>query len=136
MTDTAIQQFQDLVDVCVADLEGQDEMFFHDSAMRTIIWYVGKAKSIVHYSAEIPTHQRTKFIEAVAGRQKIPVRRLQEAVAVYRREAQPSDSVMETAERIFQRHGNWSKALPAKPQKTEDKVEPVCGQCAIHCKYD
>lgn len=137
MTTNAIipaSHFEDAVSACVADLEGQDEMFFHDSAMRTIIWYVGKAKSIVHYSGAIQTSQRTKFIEAVAVRQKIPVRRLQEAVAVYRREAQPSDSVMETAERIFQRHGNWSKALPPKPEKAEEKVEPQCkGACPLHC---
>lgn len=128
-------QFEDAVSACVADLEGQDEMFFHDSAMRTIIWYVGKAKSIVHYAAEIRANEKTKFIEAVAVRQKIPVRRLQEAVAVYRRESQPSDSVMETAERIFQRHGNWSKALPPKPERAEEQVESACNrQCSMHCK--
>jgi hypothetical protein len=123
--------FEDAVSACIADLEGQDEMFFHDSAMRTIIWYVGKAKSIVYYSAVIRAHERTKFLEAVAERQKIPARRLQEAIAVYKREALPSDSVMETAERIFQKHGRWSKALPAKPAKEE--VEPKCNHhCEIH----
>jgi len=122
--------FNDAVEACVADLDGQDEMFFHDSAMRTIVWYVGKAKSIVHYSAEIRAQQRTQFLEAVAERKKIPLRRLQEAIAVYRKEAQPSDSVMETAERIFQRYGGWSKALPPKPAK-EEAVEPAA--CSHSC---
>jgi hypothetical protein len=136
MTAIIPSHFQDALEACIADLDGQDEMFFHDSAMRTIIWYVGKAKSIVHWSAEIRAQERGKFLEAVAVRQKVPMRRLQEAIAVYRREALPSDSVMETAERIFQKHGRWSKALPAKPEKQEEKVELVCGRCPIHCKHD
>jgi len=59
-------------------------------------------------------------------------RRLQEAIAVFKTESLPSDFLMETSERMFQRYGNWSKALPAKPAKEE--VEEKTGHCANHCK--
>lgn len=132
MSLTPSNQFEDLVEACIADLDGQDEMYFHDVAMRTIVWYIGKAKSFVHYSAEIRTTERTQFLEAVAARKKIKPRRLLEALAVYRREAKPSDSVLELSERIFQKYGNWTKALPPKP--TKEAIEPQCKNC-FHCPH-
>ncbi len=119
------------VEQLILDWKGQDEMFYHDSTRRTIIWYVGKVKSYLQASAEIRTGDRTKFMEVVCHEYGMEPRRLQEAVAVYKKEALPSDSVMETSERIFQRYGGWSKALPAKPEK--EKIEPICGKCPLHC---
>src|ERR1035438_2308013 len=106
----ATNHFQERVESLIEDWREQDEMFYHDRAMRTIIWYVGKVKSLESGCAEIRTGERTKFMEAVARGYGMELSRLQEARAVYKKYAKPSDSLMETCERIFQDAGGWSRA--------------------------
>jgi hypothetical protein len=136
MTNILPSHFQDAVQALLDDWRGQDEMFYHDKSMRTIIWYVGKVKSYLaaERDAEIRTH-RQKFMEAVCAEYGMQPRRLHEALAVYKKYAQPSDSLMETSERIFQAAGGWSKALPPK-KEAEVEEQLTCGRCPIHCKHD
>lgn len=130
MTNLIPSPFQDAVQTLISDWQGQDEIFYHSRAMQTIAWYCGKAKSFIQASAEIRAGERGQFMEAVCREYGMQPRRLQEGLAVYKKEAQPSDSVMETAERIFQTYGGWSKALPPKPEK---EVEEKCNhRCEIH----
>ena len=130
----ATSPFQDRVEALIEDWRGQDEMFYHDRAKRTIIWYVGKVKSFIEASAEIRKSERKKFMEAACKGYGMEPRRMYEAVAVFKKYAKAGDSVLETSERIFQAAGGWSKALPAKKEAAE--VEPKCGHCPIHCKND
>jgi len=117
--------FQDRVEDIVKDLEGQDEFFYHDAALRTIYWHIGRIKSIAAASAEIRNGaERRKFIQAIGERyKKLPERRIYEGLEIYKRFSKPSDSLKETCERIFQEAGSWSKALPSG-KKDEAEVEP------------
>ena len=121
--------FNEAVEGLISDWQGQDEIFYHSRAMQTIAWYCGKAKSFIQASAEIRAGERGRFMEAVCREYGMQPRRLQEGLQVYKKYAAPSDSVMETAERIFQDAGGWSKALPPKPEK---EAEPECKRC-FHC---
>lgn len=135
MTNLPANHFQDAVEEVIKDLEGQDEMFYHDAQMRTIVWWIGRVKTIAAASAEIRNGaERRKFIQAVAqGYKKLPKRRIYEALAVYKANAVPSDSVLETSERIFQKFGGWSKALPSGKKDTAEVEPPKCSHhCEIH----
>ena len=52
-------------------------------------------------------------MEAVCREYRMQPRRLQEGLAVYKKYAAPSDSVMETAERIFQDAGGCMHGIVA-----------------------
>jgi hypothetical protein len=127
----ATTNFDERVALLVDDWKGQDEMFYHDRALRTIVWYVGKVKSLEGAYAEIRSGEKTRFMAAVAQGYGMDLRRLQEAVAVYKKFSKPSDSLKETCERIFQEAGSWSRALPQKPEK--QLAEPSCSHCKQHC---
>jgi hypothetical protein len=125
--------FQDRVSETISDLEGQDEMFYHDAQMRTIVWWIGRVKTIAAASAGIKGAERRKFIQAVAeGYKKMPERRIYEALAVYQKFSKPSDSLKETCERIFQEAGSWSKALPSG-KREEVAAEPPEHTCNFIC---
>ena len=135
MTQALTPHFEETVANLIDDWRGQDEMFFHDRAMRTIVWYVGRVKSLENALRDIKKPDRRKFIQAVCneyGERGMTERRAYEAIEIYKRFSKPSDSLKETCERIFQETGSWSKALPGKKETAE--VEPPSCQhhCSIH----
>lgn len=136
MTQALTPHFEETVANLIDDWRGQDEMFFHDRAMRTIVWYVGRVKSLQNALAEIKKSDRRKFIQAVCneyGERGMTERRAYEAIAIYKAFSKPSDSLKETCERIFQTAGSWSKALPSGKKEMAEVEPPKCNHiCPIH----
>jgi hypothetical protein len=127
---TPTQYIRDAVSELLEDWRGQDGQFFEVSAKATIMRHVGKVRSYLAWEsrAEIRAHQK-QFREAFCAAAHIKLRRLQEATATYKKYAKSGDSVYEIAERIYEEAGNWSRALPAKPEKEPE----VCQhKCSIH----
>src|SRR5438309_35324 len=135
MTILPAQFVADAISELLSDWAGQDELFFHDAALVTIMRHVGKVRSYLAWEgrAEIRTHQK-EFREQFCQAAGIKERRLQEGIAAYKRDFKQGDNVLETSQRIFQLRGNWSKALPAKPEK--EPVTETCGHCPIHCNHE
>jgi hypothetical protein len=125
--------FQDALTGLIEDWKGLDERFYHQRGTMTIEWYIRKVKSLLEFSADIRTKERTQFMEAACAGYGMKPRRMYEALAVYEKYAKPGDSVRETCERIFREAGGWSKALPPKKKTVE---EPKCSRCPIHCNHE
>ena len=95
MTSLPSPHFKGALDELISDWRGQDEIFYHNRAIQTIAWYVGKVKSLVEIGEFKKKASRRQFIAAACEAYGVKERRIYEALEVYQRFAKSGDSVLE-----------------------------------------